>query len=252
MSAFVLKLIALVTMLIDHVGYLFFPHAPLLRFIGRCAFPIYCFLLVEGFFHTRRFSAYLGRMLIFSAVSEVCYDLAFSGTAVDWSDQNVFFTLSLGLVALWCVDHIDASLTPRSLPLSALAQLAALIAVGMAAWAIGSDYDCIGILYVAAFWYARRLREGHPALSRALPWLVFTLVFLYMPFRYRAISGVAAYVGWMERLFWIYAGTFLPLALVERYNGQRGPDSRPLQWGFYLFYPVHLLILAGIKIAVLP
>lgn len=80
MSAFTLKLIALVTMIIDHVGAIFFPQFIWLRYIGRLSMPIYAFLLVQGYMHTRNFNRYALRMGIFALLSEVPYDLLFQGT----------------------------------------------------------------------------------------------------------------------------------------------------------------------------
>lgn len=92
MSAFTLKLIALVTMIIDHVGAIFFPQFIWLRYIGRLSMPIYAFLLVQGYMHTRNFNRYALRMGIFALLSEVPYDLLFQGTWLEFQRQNILFT----------------------------------------------------------------------------------------------------------------------------------------------------------------
>ena len=84
MSAFTLKMIALVTMIIDHVGAVFFPEIIWLRYIGRISMPIYAFLLVQGYQHTRDFKRYVIRMAIFAVVSEVPYDLLFHGSWLEF------------------------------------------------------------------------------------------------------------------------------------------------------------------------
>ena len=248
MSVFVLKLIAVVTMLIDHVGYIFFPRLLWLRFIGRCAFPIYAFLLVQGYRHTHSCAKYLGRLALFSILSEVCFDLAFEGRWPDWSYQNVFFTLALGLCALWCVDHADKALTARSPLASALAQGAVLVAFGWAATLVRSDYDAIGIAYIAAFYYADRLRAENPEGAKRLVWTVFGLSILYMPIRFGHPANLDQYLYLIRRAYWVYFGVLIPVLLVRGYDGMPGYKSRASQWGFYLFYPVHLLVLHLIRL----
>jgi hypothetical protein len=93
MSVLVLKTLALFTMVIDHYGAIFQSDIIIYRIIGRLAFPIYCFLLVEGYFHTSNIKKYAARLLIFAFISEIPFDLAFFGH-VGFEHQNIFFTLS--------------------------------------------------------------------------------------------------------------------------------------------------------------
>ena len=100
MSAFTLKMIALVTMVIDHVGAVFFPDLIWLRYIGRLSMPIYAFLLAEGYRKTRNFLHYALRLALFAVLSEVPYDLLFQGRVLEFSRQNILFTLLTGYVVL--------------------------------------------------------------------------------------------------------------------------------------------------------
>ena len=109
-SGYWLKVIAVVSMLIDHTSAVILEQIPglenpafLMRIIGRAAFPIYCFLLVEGFYHTRSRAKYAGRLFLFALISEVPFDLAFSRRMWDFSSNNVFFTLLFGLLVIWGV-----------------------------------------------------------------------------------------------------------------------------------------------------
>lgn len=126
LSGTALKGIACVTMLIDHVGasclengFLSAPAAPaglaaldlVLRLIGRLAFPIFCFLLVEGFVHTHDVKKYIGRLLLFGLVSEVPFDLAFFRTPFAPGYQNVYWTLALGVLAMAGLNHFVKSRT---------------------------------------------------------------------------------------------------------------------------------------------
>jgi len=116
-----LKLIAIITMIIDHIGACVVSCIPavqdpnsmvymlywVLRIIGRIAFPIFCFLLVEGFIHSKNRYKYALRLLIYSVISEVPFDLALTRHAINWSHQNVFFTLLLGLLSMMVLDLIQ-------------------------------------------------------------------------------------------------------------------------------------------------
>lgn len=92
-NAFHLKILAIVTMLIDHIGMIFFPNVMLFRIVGRVAFIIFAFLLVEGTQHTGNFEKYLLRLLLWAFLSEIPYDFARSGSYFYWEEQNIFWTL---------------------------------------------------------------------------------------------------------------------------------------------------------------
>ena len=98
-SGSALKCIAMASMLTDHIGYVLFPQYLILRMIGRLAFPIYCFLLVEGAMHTGNIRKYEIRLLAFALISELPFDYAFYG-GIRWESQNVFFTLLFGVLAI--------------------------------------------------------------------------------------------------------------------------------------------------------
>ena len=91
-------------MIIDHTGAVLFPGELMFRYIGRISFPIFCFLLTEGFFHTKDVRKYMLRLGIFAVVSEIPYDLAFRGTVLEFEHQNVFFTLFMGVVMMYALE----------------------------------------------------------------------------------------------------------------------------------------------------
>ena len=131
-SGTALKTIACITMLVDHIGascieagiltpgldigtlsrdtlstYPLYRLDMVLRFTGRLAFPLFCFLLVEGFVHTHNVKGYLGRLVLFGLLSEVPFDLAFFRTPFDPSAQNVYWTLALGVLAMAGLKHYE-------------------------------------------------------------------------------------------------------------------------------------------------
>lgn len=207
-----LKIIALVTMTADHFAVAFLePWSPVwlvLRLIGRVAFPLYCFLLVEGFLHTRSVGRYLARLGVFALISEVPFDWMNGEGPLTLAHQNVFFTLFLGLAALWgLVRYLN-----RQLPVTAV------VWCGIAAALAGlcrTDYGPTGVILIVLLYY---FRDDHRRR--------FVLGYIFL------ILGA----GIME---FTTTASFL---LMERYNGERGRGLRPL---FYWFYPLHLLLFAA-------
>lgn len=210
----VLKLIACLSMFIDHLGAVCFSGMMGFRIIGRLAFPIYCFLLVEGAVHTHDMKKYILRMGIFALISEVPFDLAFYHRLVYTGHQNVFFTLGLGLLAIWFLEHPIEQL---DIP-DVLYKLLVIIAAGLIAEFFNTDYGFTGIAVICIFYYLR----GQPRLK--YPIAVILLA---------AMGGVEVYA-------------VLALIPILLYNGQRGRQTKAMQYGFYIFYPAHLLLIAAL------
>ena len=147
-----------------------------LRWAGRLAFPLYCFLLVEGFLHTHSLRQYAGRMLAFALVSELPFDLAFFHTLIYRGHQNVYWTLFFGLCALGCLRHCGERSAPGIFSALALAVLAELLR---------TDYGAIGVLLIVVLYITRASRPlqclfGAVAVCYELPApLAFLPVSLY-------------------------------------------------------------------------
>ena len=210
----VLKLIACLSMFIDHLGAVCFSGMMGFRIIGRLAFPIYCFLLVEGAVHTHDMKKYILRMGIFALISEVPFDLAFYHRLVYTGHQNVFFTLGLGLLAIWFLEHPIEQL---DIP-DVLYKLLVIIAAGLIAEFFNTDYGFTGIAVICIFYYLR----GQPQLKYPIAAILLA-----------AMGGVEFYA-------------VLALIPILLYNGQRGRQTKVMQYGFYIFYPAHLLLVADL------
>lgn len=223
LSGSMLKLLAMILMLIDHVGFVIVSRRPqvtlltvmgrsltlyaFVRFLGRASFPLYAFLLVEGFLHTRDRGRYALRLGVCALMSEMPFDLAFYGKYMDWAHQNIFITLLLGFLGLWALDALRGKGWKQFLCLGALFLLAILS---------HCDYGVKGFGLVLLLY-----------LLRAWP----------IP---RAIVGS----GYLSTT-WQAGLAFVPIAF---YNGKRGFVRGPgLQFAFYLFYPVHLLVLFWLR-----
>ena len=221
LSGSALKTIALVSMLIDHIAALLLVNHPiplitvfgrhitlyyLMRFVGRLAFPIFACLIAEGYLHTRNRIRYGAVLLAFALLSEIPWDLNFGRAIVDFSTQNVFFTLSLGYLGICAYEGLKKRWFLRA---------GAIIALLILSMLMHADYGITGFCFILLM-YA--LRE-HELLRGAIG------------------TGM---------LSWRAGLAFLPLAL---YNGKRGFIKGPvLKYAFYLFYPVHLLILYCIRL----
>ena len=217
-----LKWIAIWSMVIDHIGYLFVPQSTMpvlyhiMRGIGRLSFPLICFLLVQGFIYTHSRGKYLARLWCFAVISEIPYDLVFSGKMVARSDQNVFFTLGIGLAVLWGIAETEKRIVGANRCAADL-----LIVFGGLGTAVlfQCDYSMWGILMITAFYVCRYD-------FRILLWL-FPVICLCQ--------------NWMELI------AVLALAPVRLYSAERDQGKTRMPRGFfYWFYPIHLLVLWGI------
>ena len=235
-----LKLAACLTMLIDHIGYeLIYPvysgmsvasaaDLPevrlvyrlylLCRCVGRIAFPIFAFLLVEGFHHTRDRKKYALRLAVGAVLSEIPYNLMVSGE-VFWRQQSVMVTLLLGFCAVWCMDRCRklAWKPVVMLPFALLAEL------------LMTDYGWKGIVLIAMFELSRYMYS--PNLIRIGGMIV---LFHYMPSYVFQLGGFTLPMQVLG---------VLSMFFIANYDGQKRTYSKAVQWAFYLFYPVHLLVL---------
>jgi len=107
MSAFQIKLLALITMVIDHVGVFLFPDIQLLRMIGRISFPLFAWLIANGAMHTKNINNYLKRLLMFAIISQIPFILAMRLVEPNFWELNILFTLAIGLMAILLFQKID-------------------------------------------------------------------------------------------------------------------------------------------------
>lgn len=228
-----LKWIAMVSMVIDHIaavvlmpafgisgmfhfstllhadGITWFCHG--MRFIGRLAFPIFCFLLVEGLVHTHSRKHYLFNLVILALVSEVPFDLCLRGNAVNFDVQNTIWTLVLGFIACHLMDWCDKRFSYNK---AITVKMLAIAGFMIAAYMLHTDYDAFGIGLIVLLYMLRENRKEQC--------LVGGLVCAY------EITAPLAFVP------------------IYFYNGRRGHQWK---WFFYIFYPTHLLLLYLIRVA---
>ena len=226
LNGFHLKLIAVCTMFIDHMGDTLFPGVMWLRCIGRVAFPLFCFLIAEGCVHTHDRKKYALRLLVFALLSEIPFNLM-TGRAV-WNpyDQNVLWTLLLGAAVCWLM---DGALKRRTAPAFVLTG-AAMVAAFWLLEVFCTDYGGWGMLLVAMFYGVRRAPYGQAAKMAA-----------------QAVGLAFFCIGVMGGVT-IELWALTALVPIWLYNGQRGFSHKAVQYGFYAFYPLHILILSLIAL----
>ena len=220
-SGSTLKMIALVIMFIDHIGAvivqrtmamegfnhdfwssLYWP----IRYVGRLAFPIFCFLLVEGFVHTSNVKKYVKGMLFFALISEIPFNLSLTGNMFSLEYQNVFWELALGIIAMVCFEKIEQK--NRNYWMQVFLRIVVIMMFAAIAEMLNFDYGMCGIISIVALYAFRQ--------KRIMQLLIGALTFYWEP-----VAPLA----------------FLLIAL---YNGNRGKNIKYL---FYAFYPTHLLLL---------
>lgn len=214
-----LKLLACITMLIDHVGYVF--ALPIwFRVVGRLAFPIFCFLMAEGVAYTRNAKKYGLRLFIGVLLSELPFDIVFFGQPT-WAHQSVMVTLLLGFLALEAMKQTDQFWLKLllAIPFSAAADL------------LHTDYSGNGVLLVCLFGLVRDL--PYAALWQCLG----TAVMCWLIGGYRMpLFGIRVPI----ELFGVFA--LIPILC---YHGKKRTKSKALQWIFYLYYPAHIALIGA-------
>lgn len=225
-----LKFLALFFMLLDHMWATIIPGNQWLTDVGRMAFPIFAFQIVEGFYHTSNFKRYAKRLFIFALISEIPFNLFLTGSLIYPFHQNVMFTLLFGLLVIQTLGHARQAKTFKS------GLVACLTLIGMSLFATFTmvDYGGMGVLTIVAFYLFR----GFPG-----AWLgqLVSLVCLNIIF-FQGLSIPLTIFGWTYA-FPTQGFAVFSLFFIWLYNGQKGSRNPVIQSVAYWFYPVHLLIL---------
>ena len=241
MSAFVLKIIALINMCCDHISYLLYGGFSHLNYIGRIAFPIFAFQISEGYIHTHNLKKYIVRLIIFAIISQVPYAW-FGYCFFSKMSLNIIFTLILGLLSisiyefilskgkLQCVptSNYDSSTIEQNNNIFQYKMLGIIIVLIIAVFAdiFDFDYGFYGVFIIFLFYLYRNKKLSINIVITILTFIYYTPYFMASNFN-------ITYLG-------LFICSLLPLIFINLYNGQKGKDHKML---FYIFYPVHLLVL---------
>ena len=222
-----LKIIAAILMFFDHFVTVFFAHNEMIslvfRLLGRTAAPVFCFFIAQGFYYTSNVRKYLFRLLVLAVISHFPYNLAF-GLSL-FRATSVVWPLALGLLALASIKNEKINLVFKI-----------LIAAACCALSYTANWNFVAVLWVLAF----GLFHGNFKRQIAA-FCIIGIVFHLAPQFYR--------FGFFHERFpqWFQLGIFLALPLLAMYNGKPGKKYAFMIWFFYVFYPVHLMVLYLLK-----
>ena len=232
LTAAVLHIIAMTLMLMDHLWATLLPAREWLTCAGRVAFPIFAFMAVEGYFHTRSFKKYILRMLLFAVLSEIPFDLMYGGTWFYPVHQNVLWTFLLGLLGGWGMEQVRKKGKTWMYLLVCVLVVPAGLVLGTLCMV---DYYGVGVLTVFVFYFLHG-RKWWCFLGQlaALYWLNVEL-----------LGGLMYPVQLFGMEFELCQQGLALLALIPiwLYRGRQGYHSKPFQYLCYAFYPVHMLLL---------
>lgn len=247
-TSFVLKIIAIISMLIDHTTVALYEVIPgemwdiydVGRWIGRTAFPLFCFMIVEGYYHTRNRWRYLGSLILLAFISEIPFDALIenNGFVLEFSSQNVFFTLALGLFTVILIDGVNEKV--QNVFLSKIFQFVVVLLILFVSLQLSADYGIVGVVLILFIYYFEKMQAGLAKINEKFASDKTKFV----------LAGIAV-------LIWLISYDFLAgrvsesfgfpaVVLIMLYNGQRGNYRIP-KYVFYFFYPVHLIILCFIR-----
>ena len=231
MTSFVLKCIAMITMLIDHTSIACLKYTSLFNVIGRIAFPIFAFQISEGYIHTKNIKKYFLRLFLFAIISQVPFML-FDSMFTNNFNFNIFGTLFVGLLSIFIYDKITNcsfvfTKSPKfNLLVSKLFGIIAVIAFGIISEACHFDYGFWGVAIIFLFYLFKNNKTGM---------IIFYIIACIIKYGISIITH-----GYHYLYVLLCLGTILPIIFICLYNGKQG---KKIKYLLYVFYPVHLLIL---------
>ena len=217
-SNFDLKILAIITMTIDHIGAIIYPNIDAFRIIGRISFPIFCFLLVEGFKHTHNRFRYFIRLLLFAIITQPIYDYAFNN-----HELNILFTFSLSFLLLSSIEFIKKIINKYNKGIEnylykTISYLLIYIIFLILSIILNVDYQALGVSLVLIFYLSPNI---------LLSLLLYLIIAITLD-----VNNIQLY-------------SLISFIFIYFYNGKKGKN---IKYFFYLYYPLHLLLLKGLSI----
>ena len=232
LSSASLHILAMVLMLCDHLWATVIPGSQWLNSLGRLAYPLFAFLAVEGYFHTKNLKRYVLRLTVFALLSEIPFNLMYGSSLFYPFHQSVIWTLLLGI---GCI-HLNELARKKGKPALRILTAVGTVAGGALAGLVTMvDYNAVGVVTILVFYFFRERKWW--CLAGQLAALYYLNV--------EVLSGLAWPVTLLGREFFLVQQGLALLALVPiwLYRGRQGYHSKGFQYACYAFYPVHMLVL---------
>ena len=232
MTSSLLHILAMFFMLLDHTWAMLLPSQEWLTCLGRIAFPIFAFMTVEGYFHTRDFKKYMLRMLVFALISEIPFNLMYSGLIFYPYHQNVIWTFMLSLLLIHWIETVKKK---GNKGLTIGVSLLACVLGFAGGFLAMLDYYGTGVLTVLVFYFFRERKWYNIVLTILCMWQIHV----------NMLGGYYYNVEIFGMKFELMQQTFAMLSLIPiyLYNGKKGIRSKAFQYFCYSFYPAHMLLL---------
>ncbi len=234
-TSFSLHIMAMIFMLCDHLWGTIVQGNDWLTCIGRLTFPIYAFMIVEGYFHTKNLKKYVGRLLLFAIISEIPFNLAMGSRIFYPIHQNVLwsFLISIGLI------HWNEKTKEKKIWKRILVALASVLIGSIVGLITFVDFYHAGVLMVLVFYFFRGRKW----------WCYLGQLICLWYINFDMLGGLQYEINIMDQIYYISRQGFAILALIPiwLYKGKQGYYSKTLQYIYYAFYPLHLLILGILK-----
>lgn len=236
-----LHILGMVIMLMDHAWVTIAPSHDWLTWVGRIAFPIFAFLTAEGYFRTKNFKGYVGRMVLFALLAEIPFNLMNTGGSSIFYPlhQNVLFTFIIALLLMRCLDKVREKFKNKA----ALVMFTsgAMLLVG---YLLGSflfvDYYGAGVVTVLIFYFFHERK-----------WWAFLLQAICLYYvNVEMLGGMFVPVELFGQSFELHQQSLALLALIPiwLYRGRKGSESTLFRFACYFFYPAHILLLVALML----
>ena len=225
-----LRILAMAFMICDHLWAKVVPGNDWMTYVGRMTFPIFAFMISEGFIHTSNLKKYILRLLAFAVISEIPFNLFYGGSWFYPYHQNVMFTLLFGLLAIMLIDKAKKNRDAKTIVKSALL----VILLGIASFICFVDYGFWGFLIIIKFY-----------LFRIFPFAWLAQLAAMVIINCELFEGQFIVVDLFGKSFEFATQGFAVFSLIPiwLYGGRKGKSSKIMQYGFYAFYPLHMIII---------